>query len=99
MRVMDYVLDFFAVTTAGERERIERLRIRRVTIETAEQFARAYVKNVLFQGRRADVCQVKSQAGMMLREVIYDDFAWERTPAAEEAMAQFAHTGAAGVTH
>ena len=71
MRNLDYVLDLFAITSSGERERIERFRLRGVSAEDAERLARAYVKNVVVQGKRVDLCVIKTQVGGLVKEVFH----------------------------
>lgn len=75
MRNLDYVLDLFAITSSGERERIERFRLRGVSAEDAERHARAYVKDVVVQGKRVDLCVIKTQAGGLIKEVFGNDAA------------------------
>jgi hypothetical protein len=73
MRNLDYVLDLFTITSSGERERIERFRLRGVSAEEAERLARAYVKNVVVQGKRIDLCAIKTQVGGLVKEVFKVD--------------------------
>jgi uncharacterized transporter YbjL len=77
VRNLDYVLDLFTITSSGERERIERFRLRGVSAEEAERLARAYVKNVVVQGKRIDLCAIKTQVGALIKEVFNVDVANE----------------------
>ena len=69
MRPLDYTLEFFATDRRGEPERLERLRLRAVSAEAAEQQARAYIKNILVNNRQIDRCQIKNQAGITIKEI------------------------------
>jgi hypothetical protein len=75
MRNLDYVLDLFTITSSGERERIERFRLRGVSAEEAHRLASAYVKNVIVQGKRIDLCAIKTQVGGLIKEVFHIDIA------------------------
>jgi hypothetical protein len=75
MRNLDYVLDLYTITSSGERERIERFRLRGVSAEEAQRLARAYVKNVVVQGKRIDLCAIKTQVGGLIKEVFHIDVA------------------------
>jgi hypothetical protein len=77
MRNLDYVLDLFTIAPSGERERIERFRLRGVSVEDAKRLARAYVKNVLVSGKRVDICAIKTQVGGLIREVSQIDLTEE----------------------
>jgi lipase chaperone LimK len=69
MRALDYTLEFFATDRRGEPERLERLRLRAVSAESAERQARAYVRNILVNNRQIDRCQIKNQAGLTVKEI------------------------------
>jgi hypothetical protein len=73
VRNLDYVLDLFTIASSGERERIERFRLRGVSVDEAERLARAYVKNVVVHGKRIDLCAIKTQAGGLVKEVFNID--------------------------
>jgi hypothetical protein len=69
MRALDYTLEFFATGRLGEPERLERLRLRAVSAETAERHARAYLRNILVNNRRVDQCLIKNQAGLTIKDI------------------------------
>ena len=73
MANLDYVLDLFAIAATGERERIERFRLRHVSAQEAERLARAYVKNIVVQGNRVDLCAIKNQVGVVVKEITQND--------------------------
>ncbi len=75
VRSLDYTLDLFSTAKAGERERIERFRLHGLSTELVERLARAYVKNVLINGKRVDVCSIKTQAGSLVKEISPADLA------------------------
>jgi hypothetical protein len=70
---LDYVLDLFAIAATGERERIERFRLSHVSAQEAERLARAYVKNIVVQGKRVDLCAIKNQVGVVVKEITQND--------------------------
>jgi hypothetical protein len=94
VRSLDYTLDLFSTAKAGERERIERFRLHGLSTELVERLARAYVKNVLINGKRVDVCSIKTQAGSLVKEISQADLAEQEPPPApqEERRSAFVST-------
>jgi len=65
-----YVVEFYWASADGSREEVARQWQRAQSQEVIEARARAMIKNVLLDGRRANLCVVKDPSGTTLSRVV-----------------------------
>jgi hypothetical protein len=76
-----YVFEFIEATPGGNRLLIDVQKHRAKTADAAEHRARTIIKNVVLDGKEANLCVIKDQMGGLIREVTFDAYSALRAKA------------------
>ena len=66
---MVYLFEFFAVESAGHRLLLNTTKYRVKTAALADAYGQATMRNIAFHDQKANICVIKDQVGLTLREV------------------------------
>ena len=69
---MVYIFEFFEALPDGKRTLIEAQKHRAKSAEAADDRARTIIKNVVLDGKIANLCVIRDQMGGLIREVAID---------------------------